>query len=224
MALSHSRKIVNDGLVLCLDAGDRKSYSGSGSTWVDRSGNGYNGTLTNGPTFDSANGGSLSFDGSNDYVDCGMSSFQPTNMTLCAWIKKDNNGGSSGIIVKGDINETTEWGISFGYSNPYRLVARERQYGNQLTYSWSNELAQNFHYISYVVVGGVSSKLYVDAELVSSDDTVSTIGLNSKNVLLGKWNNYGSSDGLIAVAKIYDKALTAAEVLQNYNAQKGRFS
>jgi hypothetical protein len=51
MALSHSPKIVTDGLVLCLDAGDGKSYSGSGTTWTDRSGNGNNGTLTNDPTF-----------------------------------------------------------------------------------------------------------------------------------------------------------------------------
>ena len=68
MALSHSPKIVTDGLVLCLDAGDRKSYSGSGTTWSDRSGNGYNATLNNGPTFNSANGGSIDFDGSNDYA------------------------------------------------------------------------------------------------------------------------------------------------------------
>ena len=72
MALSHSPKIVTDGLVLCLDAGDRKSYSGSGTTWTDRSGEGNNGTLVNGPTFDSGNGGSIYFDGGND--DCDIES------------------------------------------------------------------------------------------------------------------------------------------------------
>ena len=68
MALSHSPKIVTDGLVLCLDAGDGKSYSGSGTTWYDRSGNGNNGILVNGPTFDSNNRGAIVFDGVNDHV------------------------------------------------------------------------------------------------------------------------------------------------------------
>ena len=59
MALSHSPKIVTDGLVLCLDAGDGKSYGGSGTTWTDRSGEGNNGTLTNDSTFDSDIGGNI---------------------------------------------------------------------------------------------------------------------------------------------------------------------
>ena len=114
MATSYSPKIITDGLVLCLDAGDGKSYSGSGTTWTDRSGNGYNGTLTNGPTFDSSNGGNIVFAG-DDYVDCGLSSFQPTEMTLSVWVKKTTSN-TSGVIVKGNVNESTEWGISFGYS------------------------------------------------------------------------------------------------------------
>src|SRR6056300_1140553 len=67
MATSYSPKIITDGLVLCLDAGDKKSYSGSGTTWTDRSSQN-NGTLYNGPTFDSSKGGLLSFDGVNDYL------------------------------------------------------------------------------------------------------------------------------------------------------------
>ena len=65
MALAHSPKIITDGLVLCLDAGNTKSYPGSGTTWTDLSGNGNNGTLTNmdGANLDSANGGSFTFDG-----------------------------------------------------------------------------------------------------------------------------------------------------------------
>ena len=53
MATSYSPKIITDGLVLCLDAGDGKSYSGSGTAWTDRSGNDNHGTLVNGPTFNS---------------------------------------------------------------------------------------------------------------------------------------------------------------------------
>jgi hypothetical protein len=67
----YSPKIVTDGLVLYLDAANTRSYPGTGTTWSDLSRGGNNGSLINGPTFNSANGGSIVFDGSNDYVDCG---------------------------------------------------------------------------------------------------------------------------------------------------------
>jgi len=68
MSVVRGPKIVTDNLILCLNAADKKSYSGSGTTWHDRSGNDYDGTLTNGPTFSDANGGSIVFDGVDDYV------------------------------------------------------------------------------------------------------------------------------------------------------------
>jgi hypothetical protein len=223
MALSHSPKIVTDGLVLCLDAGDGKSYGGSGTTWTDRSGNGYNGTLTNGPTFDSSNGGNIVFAG-DDYVDCGLSSFQPTEMTLSVWLKKTTSNTSDGVIVKGNVNETTEWGISFGYSNPHYVIGRATTHTNQLRHEWSGSLLSGFHHISYSMINNTSASLYVDGVLVDSTNTIGSIGLNTKNVLIGKWNNYAPLNGSIAKVSIYDKALTSDEILQNYNAQKGRFS
>ena len=60
MGLAHSPRIVTDGLVLCLDAASKRSYPGTGTTWTDLKG-GNNGTLTNGPTFDTGNGGECSF-------------------------------------------------------------------------------------------------------------------------------------------------------------------
>ena len=68
MALAHSPRIVTDGLVLALDAGNAKSYPGSGTAWTDLSGNSNNGTLTNGSTYSSVDGGAIVFDGSDDYV------------------------------------------------------------------------------------------------------------------------------------------------------------
>ena len=65
MGLSHSPRIVTDGLVFCLDAANIRSYPGTGTTWTDLKG-GNEGTLTNGPTFSSDNAGSISTDGSND--------------------------------------------------------------------------------------------------------------------------------------------------------------
>ena len=86
MGLAHSPRIVTDGLVLCLDAASKRSYPGTGTVWADLKG-GNNGTLTNGPTFDAGNGGSLTFDGTNDYVEIANSSqFHNQRMTASIWI------------------------------------------------------------------------------------------------------------------------------------------
>ena len=95
MAFNYSPNIITDGLVLYLDAANTKSYPGSGTTWRDLSKSQLNGTLTNGPTFNSANGGSIVFDGTNDYVDNigDLSSFsfiQNTNIfSVSFWFKVD---------------------------------------------------------------------------------------------------------------------------------------
>jgi hypothetical protein len=68
MSLSHSPSIVTNGLVFCLDAANSKSYPGTGTDWTDLSGNQINGILTNGPAYNSSNGGSIVFDGINDYI------------------------------------------------------------------------------------------------------------------------------------------------------------
>ena len=71
MSISGGPDIVENGLVLHLDAADTNSYPGSGTLWTDLSGNGNNGTLTNGPAYSSNNKGYFSFDGTDDYVDTG---------------------------------------------------------------------------------------------------------------------------------------------------------
>jgi len=221
MAISYNPRIVTDGLVLCLDAGNTKSYPGSGSTWNSLVGSGI-GTLTNGPTYSSSNGGSIAFDGADDHVNCGLSSFQPTAITLCAWVKHTVST-DSGIIVKGDVNEATEWGMSFGYSSPHYLLGRATTYFDQLAYPWTGSLLTGFHYVCYTMINNTRASLYVDGASVASTNTIGSIGLNAKNVLIGKWNNYGPLNGNVAQASIYNRALTAAEISQNYNALKTRY-
>jgi hypothetical protein len=90
MAFFRGPNVVTDGLVLSLDAANIKSYVSGSTTWYDKSGNGNNGTLTNGPTFDSNNGGNLVFNGTNQYIDCGSSSllnFGTGNYTIGVWFK-----------------------------------------------------------------------------------------------------------------------------------------
>jgi hypothetical protein len=79
--------IVTDGLILSLDAANNKSYPRSGTTWNDLSGNGNNGTLVNGPTFSSANGGSIVFDGTNDVVSTTLVQTFVNELTVETWYR-----------------------------------------------------------------------------------------------------------------------------------------
>ena len=85
MGIAYNPRTITDGLVLCLDAANTKSYPGSGTTWTDLSGRGNTGTLTNGPTYSSANGGSIVFDGTDDIVN---TSYVSSNaFTWSVWFK-----------------------------------------------------------------------------------------------------------------------------------------
>ena len=212
--------IVTDGLVLRLDAGNPASYSGSGSTWYDLSGGGNNGTLTNGPTYDSANKGSIVFDGTNDHVECSNdSSFQIYEGTISAWIKAQNGNSSyRSIIAKGNA-----WGI-FLYNDIFS------------TYSWGNVARRetgidlgdnNWHYVamSFTNTLGTPSNnaiLYVDG--ISVLTTTVTHSNHNISVKIGENGNAGQEFyGNISSAKIYNRALSSTEITQNFNALRGRY-
>ena len=88
MGLIHSPRIVTDGLVLYLDAANNRSYPGTGTTWSDLVGSN-NGTLNNGPTFSGANGGSIVFDGSDDYINMGDILSAPSSLSIFSWVNCD---------------------------------------------------------------------------------------------------------------------------------------
>ena len=103
--------ITTNGLILSLDAANRKSYPGSGTTWFDRSGNGINGILTNGPTFSAANGGSLVFDGINDVVNTTTSIIDRSDgqeITVSCWIKPTRTSGQYSVFCT---NRSNDMGI-----------------------------------------------------------------------------------------------------------------
>ena len=95
--IDYTTPIVLNGLVLYLDAGNPLSYPGTGTIWTDLSNFGNNGTLINGPTFNSGNGGNIVFDGTNDFVTCGTAIGKLPNFTISCWIKP-NNWNNCGIV------------------------------------------------------------------------------------------------------------------------------
>ena len=225
MAFNYSPKIVTDGLIFAVDAANKKSYPGSGTTWGDLVGTS-NGTLTNGPTFDSANGGSIVFDGSNDIVECGSDSsidIDPAGtMTLTTWVNADSIASNGHVIGK------KQWGN--GYILHYDAVYEDESGGGFQTANVNNsqfEFGQNievgkWYYVVYTY-DRTNEKAYYNGELVATKANTGNISTNADNNLTIGGTSTDNWHGKIASVKIYNKALTASEVLQNYNALKGRF-
>ena len=216
-----STGIVTSGLVLHLDAGNAASYPGSGTTWTDLSGNSRNGTLTNGPTYSSADGGSIVFDGTNDFVQC-SGSLTVTAATFVAWIKRNGTQGTyDGILFSRGTNIT---GMNF-----YQF--------NQLGYHW-NGLISTYNWASgltvpdltwcmiAVSVTSTSAKAYLcrSSGITSVTNTVNHASSLLNDIKLAQDDAGGRFfNGNISTAMIYDKALTDDEITQNYNATKIRF-
>jgi hypothetical protein len=215
--------IVTDGLVLCLDAGTLMSYLRSGTTWRDISGNGNNGTLTNGPTFNSGNGGSIVFDGTNDYVQTNYNAAL-TDFTVCVWFKvpDSTNAGSARILDKSFVNgfwlgknafnsAANSWGGGIRESSP--------PYGRYLTLTDGQ-----WHFLVFRR-SGTTHTLYGDGIVNTTSGTVSSTPLSTSSMRIGIEFSTISSPlkGDISQVSIYNRALTPSEVLQNYNATKTRY-
>ena len=216
MATLYSPKIVSDGLVLCLDAANPKSYIGSGTTWNDLSGNSNNGTLTNGPAFNSENGGSIVFDGTNDYVNLPyllLSASQ--DFTINIWIKANSHGAGT-IFCNYPAGNLQ---LVYGTSNMGMWL------NNNSTYldSPATEFTTNPVFFTAQRIGGNETRVYLNAILKKTGASTSTIGSVS-NFRMGT-NTNGSEvyNGNIAQVSIYNRALSTSEVLQNFNATKARF-
>ena len=131
--ISNFPSIITSGLVLHLDAGNAASYPGTGTTWTDLSGNSRNGTLTDGPTYSSANGGSIVFDGTNDFVQC-SGSVTVTAATFVAWINRNGTQGTyDGILFSRGTNTT---GMNFFSSNQLGYHWND----SSSTYNWNSGL------------------------------------------------------------------------------------
>jgi hypothetical protein len=213
--------VVTTGLQLYLDAGNASSYSGSGTAWNDLSGNSRNGTLTNGPTYSSADGGSIVFDGSNDYVQC-TGSLTVTAATFVAWIKRNGNQGQYDGILFSRGAVTT--GMNFQTSN--QLGYHWNDAGN--TYNWQSGLTIPNATWCMIAVSVTSTS--ATAYLCQSGGT--TTATNTVNHSSGNLNDIKLAlddaaaryfNGNIAIAQLYNIALSAGEVSQNFQADRARF-
>ena len=219
MAVNYQNKIVRDGLILCVDAGDPKSYNGSGTTWTDRVGS-TNGTI-DGATFSSDYAGLFDFDGTNDSVSFGNTTYTQFIYTdafsLEAWVNPDSLSGFTHIIGKTFGNYRLSV-ISTGYS--LRLDS------NQLTTNAGSPTVGEWqHVVATWEPSTSTARVYVNGVLEQTKtDTNVNWTSTSSNFQIG--NSPGESyyfNGKIPIGRVYSKTLTLAEVKQNFKATRSRF-
>ena len=222
--------IITDGLVFAVDAGSTRSYPGSGTTGTDLI-KSESIDLQNGVAFSSANGGSWEFDGTDDYIDLPDSLITDLNggteASLCIWIKNDttvNGVSTSGIIQLSAYNNGN--GSLWFYNNGYTYLDIFRTDRVSTVFANNTEVGTNWNLLTITTTPGTNGwKCYMNGVLkkqVTGQNTVSVSNIQG-GLTLGRNNSSRYTNGKIAACQIYDRALTAAEVLQNYNAQKNRF-
>lgn len=228
--LSHSPIIVTDGLVLCLDAANVRSYPKSGTVWSDLSGNGNNGTLTNGPTFSNDNAGSIVFDGSNDSVllgsatDLGINNpssgfsisvfFRTSNATE-KYLVDNWGGGGQDISLRID-NYQLEYYLRTSTGNQYWNGTS--RWGSFSSNAWT-QFVLTFESGQYIR-GYINGKNVGNSNIGSPTGTFET---NSPFYIGRRPVSTGYFGGNISQVSIYNRALSQNEIKNNYLATKGRF-
>jgi hypothetical protein len=218
--------IVRDGLVLDLDAAKRDSYPGSGTSWRDIAGGVITGSLIGGPTFDPNNGGSIVFDGVDDYVEAPNNTsinLTETGGAINTWIKTNISATGS---INGNLVAKTNV-----YSNGYWLVkyndkVRISLFGTgNLEMVGVRSITDNIWH--HIVATWTSTQLtiYIDGTLDKTQSYNFTFTTSADLLYIGRQKTAGEGffKGNISNVQIYNRTLSPAEVLQNYNATKGRY-
>ncbi len=224
MGINYSPKIVTNGLVLCLDAGNPLSYPpGSGTVWTDLSGNGNHGTLTNGPTFNSSNKGSIVFDGVDDYVPLSTTDGSvPTIRTVFIVFKRNGVQINGAVLLGKRTSGCFNTAIYVAQSSPTSSAAL-RAYRGGPELSLISPFIDNQWYSVAIVITSTTTDFYING--------IYTTGYSSifdNNQLLSNISSSCSAaapfKGQISLIKAYSTELTADQIKQNYDAIRGRFN
>ena len=223
--------IVTSGLVLNYDAGFVGSYPTTASIWYDLSGNNNSGSLINGPTYSSANSGSIVFDGTNDYVTLPTSFGGLSTFTVNTWFYPtvSYTGSTQNAVITttwngGDINYYIGWGGGgFGTGTIAAGI-----YKNSFIVAGTFIPTLNTWYNVGLSLGSGQLKMYVNGNLFASVSTSAIPNSITGGIYLGKrWDVSAAGNefftGNIPQVQVYNRALLATEITQNYNAQKGRY-
>jgi hypothetical protein len=220
MTINYSPRISTDGLVLCLDAGNTKSYPGSGTTWSDLSKNGAVGTLVNGPTFSSINSGVLTFDGVDDRINVMNSIPSLSELTIELFLRTSVVDSTQNIFLdqlsslRYEITNTNKFNIHLGtgsawiytFLNSSTTIVANTWYHTAWTWSGSTAV---------IYVNGVAENSLNNAA-ASSGTGLITLGQHTPDTSYAWAGNMSN-------VKIYNRALSASEIQQNFQALRGRY-
>ena len=220
---------ITNGLILYLDAANTKSYPGSGTVWSDLTKNNNSGSLTNGPTFNSANGGSIVFDGTNDYAPVGgvFTGLGTSNRTFDVWfqiLSLSPSGNRRVLSFTKDDTSVDEPALTINYTTtntnltvgmgatPYDAYIVCPAFSLS---TWINIIAS---------ITGNTLTVYQNGTLINTLTNTGAIGVN-QIARLASYNAFYTQYGNVKIAslKVYNRALTSTEILQNYNATRTRF-
>ena len=226
MGISGGPDMIQNGLVLALDATDRNSYVSGSTTWLDISGNANNGTLVSGSTFNSANGGSIVFEGTSSYAEvANNTSLNSTTGTLSLWFNYTSAPGNGSVII-GKTNTPSSF-------NGYNIFIFQGTIAGQIKGSTSlivtnltgSAVSTNTWYnFSLSYSSGNTYTTYLNGTALGSGSLVSfnmsTQPLRMARSLDAYWTYFAGS---ISAVRLYNRELSATEIQQNYEAQKSRF-
>lgn len=220
MAYNNGPKMVTDGLVLALDAGNRKSYVGSGTVWNDLSGNGNHIMLANSPTYSSD--GSFTFNGTS------TSGSIASNSTLTITSPSFIVGctvGSGTVFAKGGYGSYWNYGLTSVTSTNFSARNNQSDLSSSTPFTSSSGLN-----VYACVYNGSAVEFYRNGIFGGTQSTnYSPTALNQLFLRIGcAFNNNTQTNvefynGKIYFMQIYNRPLTSQEVLQNFNATRGRF-
>ena len=225
MAVLTRNNIVTNGLVFYVDAANRQSYVSGSTSWRDISGNNNSGSLINGPTFSTLNGGSINLDGTNDQININAiptSSFSliSSSFTVNMWVNIQSN--DAGFISS---NQSSTNGGQYAFIRRYGALGIT--FYNGATDIVGNRTLPIGSWVNITHVhnfSNQSSSIYQQTTLVGARSMAPSPLITSSSLVLG-WFGFGGAflSGSIAITQIYNRALSQAEITQNYNATKTRF-
>jgi hypothetical protein len=209
---------VSTNLIRSYNINNQQSYSGTGSNLGDVSGNAVNGTLVNGVGYNSSNGGSLVFDGNDDYVSFPSGFSTTDNLTYEAWVNPLDLSGFR-VILNHDGWSTGY--IHFQFANNSLQFALNGESDMYSTYSFT---ANNWYQVAAVYSKSAKTiSFYVNGTLTNTENYNNPPSITNTNLKMGAWDGSRFFNGKIGLVRIYNSALSASDILTNFNGSKSRF-
>ncbi len=228
MAQHHSPKITTSNLILYLDAGNRESYPGSGTSWRGLQ-SGYNGTLVGSPTYNPSRLGYLTFSGTSQYATIASNSvfaFGTGNFTIDCWV----NYNSLAPTISSIMNATTSTNTAasnlwwFGYYNTIAGITFGQHITGATSYAvWTPQLSTWYHTVARRTSGAMSFYINGVSLAVTNPSAHSAVSWSQVGLSVAMVASPYYLNGSVASCKIYNRSLSNDEITQNFNAHRGRY-